>query len=195
MLFDRLLSREQSEDLPRINLVLCDYNLPVLRLSAIPNLLLMWCAHQSLLTPGVDCDLDIDSDLCNQFMLHLKSHNIEVTCIAGAWTPQLTSMIPRQPPSSLIPVKTVVLASETIYSPATIPSFTDTLLSLLRDLHANQQLATGLVAAKRVYFGVGGGVDEFVKVLQDHHAESQVVWENKEAGIGRVILEVHIGYI
>ena len=32
--------------------------------------------------------------------------------------------------------------------------------------------ATALVAAKRIYFGVGGGGDEFLKVLEELGGES-----------------------
>ena len=48
-----------------------------------------------------------------------------------------------------------------------------------------------LIAAKRVYFGVGGGVDEFLRVLGEMGGRGKVVWETgPESGVGRVILEV-----
>ena len=88
------------------------------------------------------------------------------------------------------PLKITVLASETIYSPATLVPFTETLLGVLRMLVGGDLPAIGLVAAKKVYFGVGGGVDEFVKTLEERGGNAKVVWESEGAGVGRVILEV-----
>lgn len=87
-------------------------------------------------------------------------------------------------------MRTLVLASETIYSLATLSSFVDTLLSVLQTSVAGGASPVGLVAAKKVYFGVGSGVDEFVRVLAEHGGKANVVWESKETGVGRVILEV-----
>lgn len=192
VIFDHLLSREKIEEFPESKLVLSDYNLSVLRLSTIPNLLLTWCARQHLLHPGLKGDLDVSSDLCSRFLLDLQSNNIQIICISGAWTPEFVQLIPKQPADQLSPLETVVLASETIYSPATLPSFVDTLLDILRQSRASQQSAIGLVAAKRVYFGVGGGVDEFLRALEERDVGSTVVWESSETGVGRLILEVKI---
>jgi hypothetical protein len=46
-----------------------------------------------------------------------------------------------------------------------------------------------LVASKKVYFGVGGGVIEFLKELQDkYNSSAEVVWEGGQ--VGRVILKI-----
>lgn len=88
------------------------------------------------------------------------------------------------------PVKTMVLASETIYSLDTMSSFVATLLALLQKNSDVGVQAVGLIAAKRVYFGVGGGVDEFVRVLEIQGGTAKAVWQSEDAGVGRVILEV-----
>lgn len=49
-----------------------------------------------------------------------------------------------------------------------------------------------LVSAKILYFGVGGGVSEFVKVVQEGDAalgKVEMVWE-KKAGVGRKVMRV-----
>lgn len=46
------------------------------------------------------------------------------------------------------------------------------------------------MAAKRFYFGVGGGVDDFIVALPQHGLVARVVWETEGEGVGRVILEV-----
>lgn len=100
-----------------------------------------------------------------------------------------------------------MLASETIYSPTSIGVFTETLLELLSLPPGSNPPAPGstanpavspaattraLVAAKRVYFGVGGGVDEFLTVLSSTDGVAREVWatEGEGAGVGRVVLEV-----
>ena len=46
-----------------------------------------------------------------------------------------------------------------------------------------------LVAAKSFYFGVGGGVKQFEKVLDQHCLKYQTVDKHKD-GVGREILKV-----
>ena len=47
-----------------------------------------------------------------------------------------------------------------------------------------------MVAAKKVYFGVGGGIDEFLKVLNELGGKGAMVWESKDEGVSRVIVEI-----
>ena len=101
-------------------------------------------------------------------------------------------MISKPPSRQAHPVTTIVLASETIYSLTALSSFVNTLLSVLQTSIAGRSSVVGFVAAKKVYFGVGGGVDEFVKVLAEHDGKANVVWESRGTGVGRVILEVKI---
>lgn len=91
--------------------------------------------------------------------------------------------------SDLLP-RTVVLASETIYSPETIPAFASTLVRLMKTAVDYGGCVSAFVAAKRFYFGVGGGVDDFMAVLPKYGLQADVVWESEAEGPGRVILEV-----
>lgn len=94
--------------------------------------------------------------------------------------------------------QTLVLASETIYSPASLGAFSETLVALLRRAApgGQQQSAAALVAAKKVYFGVGGGVDEFLAVLGGVagtlgvEVDVQERLDVKSEGVGRVVLGV-----
>jgi hypothetical protein len=45
-----------------------------------------------------------------------------------------------------------------------------------------------LVASKKVYFGVGGGVIEFLEELDKYNSSAEVVWEGRQ--VGRVILKI-----
>ena len=82
--------------------------------------------------------------------------------------------------------KVLILASETIYSPVSLPVFTRTLLDILGQ---GYRRGKALVAAKKVYFGVGGGVAEFETELRSQKGEARVVLD-VEAGVGRVVLDV-----
>lgn len=54
----------------------------------------------------------------------------------------------------------------------------------------NKNRRTCLVAAKVLYFGVGGGVSDFVKFVEGNgFGKTQVVWERK-TGVGRVIMSL-----
>lgn len=79
----------------------------------------------------------------------------------------------------------LVLASETIYSPATTGLFTDVLLGVLG------KGGRGLVAAKQIYFGVGGSVADFVNGVEGRGGwRCSSVREEREVGVGRSIIEV-----
>lgn len=173
-----------------ISLTVSDYNISVLALSTIPNLLLTWCAHQNLLVPQTSGDIEITPDLCKGFINELESRKLEIRVVSGSWGTRFTELTSAFPISNPGPSATIVLASETVYSPNTLPSFTDTLMGSIRAAEDAGGSAVGLVAAKRVYFGVGGGVDEFLRVLQEKGGGAKVVWESEGSGVGRVILEV-----
>ncbi len=86
----------------------------------------------------------------------------------------------------------LVLAAETIYSPTSLDAFAETLLALLKRVRQGR----ALVAAKRVYFGVGGGVDEFKEKVA---RGGGVVGEVRDSeileggtGVGRCLLEVQM---
>ena len=53
--------------------------------------------------------------------------------------------------------------------------------------------AKALVAAKKVYFGVGGGITGFLTELRKQGGSGEVIWETTGTGAGveRCILEVH----
>lgn len=95
-----------------------------------------------------------------------------------------------KPLFSSTPSNTLILASETIYSPASITAFTNTLIHILSTVESRGSEACALVAAKKVYFGVGGGVDEFLEVLAARGGTGKVVWESFGGGVERLILEV-----
>ncbi|ETI25788.1 hypothetical protein G647_02562 [Cladophialophora carrionii CBS 160.54] len=138
----------------------------------------------------------------------LLAHKVSVDFISGGWGSEFVDLINSHSHSSSAtsssppptrPAHLLILASETIYSPASIKTFSQTLISLLRT-HQQRNgpkspetgTAKAWLAAKQVYFGVGGGVDEFAREVEHLGGRSQVIFERKDTGIGRVVLEVTV---
>lgn len=174
----------------------------MLHLATIPNLLLTHTLHpmQSHPTPSASThELDITPEVLTRFSVDLARRNVHISGISGAWSRAFAKLVinphlpanhpfsssPTPTPTSPSP-QTLILASETIYSPSSLLAFTDTLFALLQ---ARPENARALVAAKKVYFGVGGGVEEFLAAVRARGGTGEVVWESG-GGVGRVILEV-----
>ncbi|KAH9880898.1 hypothetical protein IAQ61_001192, partial [Plenodomus lingam] len=113
-------------------------------------------------------DVYLTPNLLSAFHLYLSHAAISLTFISGSWLPTTTflSLIPSpspyhnthpHPPSP----QTLILASETIYSPPSLRAFAQTITALMRRARPTKTV----VAAKKVYFGVGGSVDEFREVV------------------------------
>lgn len=190
LLFQKML--QQAPGAPARKLVLADYNESVLRLVTVPNLVFAWCELQPAATlaalqgPGATLEhraqeLEITDLLISAFAADLAAKNITLQFVSGGWSPQLVTLLSQaHEPFDL------VLASETIYSPETLPVFTDTLLGLMTPA------TEALVAAKRVYFGVGGGIPEFERALDLRKIGYKTVSEETSQGVVRAILQVSL---
>ncbi|CAE6463416.1 unnamed protein product [Rhizoctonia solani] len=117
-------------------------------------------------------DLAFTPSLRSAFLESLRTHRIELRFFSGPWD----GFYPSTPYD-------LVLTSETIYQPMSLPS----LVRLLRD--ATGPSGKCLVAAKMVYFGVGGGIREFEQALERSGGSAKCVWEHRE-GVGRSIMQV-----
>ncbi|KAL6711114.1 hypothetical protein ACN47E_006989 [Coniothyrium glycines] len=151
-----------------IYFTLTDYNADVLRLVTLPNLLLTWAGTLSdvdsqrlfgdesnpLLHGDGGGDLFLTPRILAGFQHTLSQIGITLTLLSGSWTPTTTllSFIPSSPD-----LNTFILGSETIYSPSSLTAFTEAMVALM----ARVKTGKTIVAAKRVYFGVGGSVDSF----------------------------------
>ncbi|KAL8742125.1 MAG: hypothetical protein Q9184_008301 [Pyrenodesmia sp. 2 TL-2023] len=191
LLFHQLLSSAPVPEPPRRALVLADYNPAVLNLATIPNLLLTYALTADFIPPEAG-DLEITPALLSSFKAVLAERNIHIRPVAGRWGTMLAALI--FPASDRPPGETLVLASETIYSPESTVAFTICLEDMMRRSEevGERRRASWLVAAKKMYFGVGGGVDEFLAMLRDRRGDGKLVWETEEieSGVGRCILEV-----
>ncbi|KIM32752.1 hypothetical protein M408DRAFT_20108 [Serendipita vermifera MAFF 305830] len=185
-----------------------DYNKSVLELVTLPNLILAWysslAAHPyrtNLALPTADPsspgELSITPELIHAFHESLNTYHIHLRFWAGAWSTF-------EPRPKGTPAFDIIITSETIYRSVNVSS----LLTVLRSasvvnsestqqgffagLMNKSQTATHslvLVAAKVLYFGVGGSVDEFKGMAERAGATVHTVLDI-EMGVGRRILKL-----
>lgn len=195
-----------------------DYNNSVLELVSLPNILLTWYMsasaapfheaqqtstnvedNHSSLIPPTPSEILITPELKSAFLSSLHKQKVTLRFFSGSW-------------DSFDVFATggkydLVLTSETIYHNNSIPSlikllrmacgFTEVPISPLASPSPPTVRTSPLclVAAKIMYFGVGGGVLEFCNEVEgsrdssEPEGEVETVWELK-AGVGRQILRV-----
>jgi protein-histidine N-methyltransferase len=185
----------------RIKFTFCDYNEEVLNLVTMPNILLSWwdvCTNRGSMgiqkDPPEEPDLeDINDGMTQRFISDCKTKGISFDFISGAWGGSFVDLIKSSFRSEAdVPAgqhNLIILASETIYSPTSLAAFVSTVVDLLRAARGG---GTAFVAAKRIYFGVGGGVPEFVQEMRKVGGLAREVINIVDDGVGRVILEVSL---
>lgn len=181
-------------------LTLADYNPSVLQLVTMPNFLLAWALHQQAhdqalqeALSSVEGELEINDHVVESFKVFLSSSNISLSFVSGGWSPQFVDLVYRASPAfsgNGSPGRTLVLGAETIYSPFALTSFTETLLSILGKERSGQPSrdAVAIVAAKRLYFGVGGSLDDFVDKIRELGVVVSMVREETE-GVRRGVVK------
>ena len=171
---------------------IADYNLSVLEMATVPNLLLTWYFAQAPVTLERKGDLEITQDLLATFLNDLLTKRISIRCISGAWGDAFSELISQgyAIDKGEQAMDTMILASETIYSPSSTLHFAGVLTQILQEAKYASRKCQALLGAKRIYFGVGGGVDEFLATLDPSKSTAQTVWESPGHGVGRVILHI-----
>lgn len=88
------------------------------------------------------------------------------------------------------PARLTILGAETIYSPVALRSFAETLMSLLLDqVPSGENIA--FIAAKKVYFGVGGSIEDFCNAVRTKGAGVKQIREESD-GVRRAVVEVKV---
>ncbi|KAF8056660.1 hypothetical protein FPV67DRAFT_1611377 [Lyophyllum atratum] len=180
-----------------------DYNPSVLELVSFPNLLLTWSTTttaEPAPDPTTTGELPITPLLKSAFLKALAAYRVQLRFFAGAWEAFDVAQA-LGPGEGGVGVGgegvgegergeggeegryDVVVTSETIYRTESVPA----LLGLMR--RAGGGAGTCFVAAKVVYFGVGGGVNEFVGAVQEEGGRVEGCWEGG-VGVGRRVLRV-----
>ncbi|ORY84387.1 hypothetical protein BCR37DRAFT_391969 [Protomyces lactucae-debilis] len=160
-----------------MRLTVQDYNLSVLQLATIPNLFLVWLRRQNPSAFEKEGEVQVSDEQVAQFQRGLSALGIQVDGMTGAWSPAMLDLL--QPVSPVC-----VLASETIYAPSALLAFLRLLQGLLEGGRGE-----GRIAAKHVYFGVGGGIRAFMEGCAGHGLVCESVYE-VEQGVRRCVLLV-----
>lgn len=190
VLFQHVLLNEIA-----LTFVLQDYNDFVLRLVTLPNILLTWAAASrshgisiSNLESSSQGDLEITESVKEQFLSDMRSRQIDFVLLSGPWSDSLAKLIPQPAPD----LGMLILATETIYSPSATADFVQLVVTLLR----RTKMAKAMIAAKRIYFGVGGSVDGLKEACREQGAVAYEI-ENHgvpgmDAGVGRALVEMQM---
>ncbi len=180
--------------------MLADYNSSVLQLATLPNLILTWALHirrQSAVPAALqdafslDGELELLPEVIAAFTAHLDAQQISLLFYSGGWSSEFADMVGAGL-SGHGHGNLVLLGAETIYSPLALRAFTDTVFRLLKD---EQQRSGGsgaagcLVAAKRLYFGVGGSLNDFVDLARSMSAQVTGLRE-EDVGVRRGVVQI-----
>ena len=143
--------------------------------------------------PSIPSEINITPELKSAFLSSLSERNISLRFFAGSWeTFDFTNIPPQR--------YNIVLTSETIYRAENLPSLVTLLRSACLGITPNEgekptsNPSLCLVAAKAVYFGVGGGVSNFIDAVEGNGSREKLgtvetVWETK-TGVKRNVLSV-----
>ena len=183
--FQWFLELSQKGQTGTLDLGLADYNPTVLQLVTLPNIILSWAQVLRKDSWEPEGEFEIDADIIQQFLSSLKSHNIRLSLFSGAWSPEFSTLVFQSMGSR--PAHLTILGAETIYSPVALRSFADTLMSLLDGMPGGEKIA--LVAAKKVYFGVGGSIEDFCDAVRAKGASVKQIREESD-GVRRAVVEV-----
>lgn len=165
-----------------------DYNPSVLQLVTLPNVLLSWAQWQSGSSWDAEGELDIDDELLSSFIGGLQGRNITLSFFSGAWSPEFVQLVTSQWHNATSPL--LVLAAETIYSPMALRAFTESLMTILDAEERGD--ASALVAAKKIYFGVGGSIEDFCGAVRARGGVVEQIREESD-GVRRAVVKVRNG--
>ncbi|KAJ9658003.1 hypothetical protein H2198_003972 [Neophaeococcomyces mojaviensis] len=192
----------------KVKFTFCDYNADVLRLCTAANVLLttatLALGDEQTAAAGNnenEEDIDVDERVVAECLRRLGEADVEVDFISGAWGDEFTKLVRAgmarasgAAEERVARKKILVLASETIYAPESLGVFARTVGDFLAMGDETEEVDVSVyVAAKKVYFGVGGGVAEFEEEIRKLGCRTEMVLDVKDAGVGRVVLEVKVG--
>ncbi|KAI0103730.1 hypothetical protein GGR51DRAFT_251025 [Nemania sp. FL0031] len=180
-----------------VSFILADYNPTVLQLVTLPNFILAWAIHhreeEPLLNEAFSPEgeeLDLTPEILQKFQEFLSAREISLHFFSGAWSPEFVAMVTNAKDcrsGTSTEQTTIVLGAETIYSPFALSSFLETIFALLQYEKIQSRVAEVLVGAKRLYFGVGGSLDDFVLQARERGAIIEQLREEIE-GVRRGVV-------
>ena len=193
-----MLSRSTSTT-QSFTFILADYNPSVLQLVTLPNFILTWALCHRQTVPELqdaflpDDELELTPTVLQAFERYLSESSLQLSFLSGGWSPEFIDLLyslpdPGAASTSGTPPITLLLGAETIYSPFALQAFTEMVLSVLEcDARVFGAEASAWVAAKRLYFGVGGSLDDFVDKIRARGAVVTRIREEAE-GVRRGVV-------
>ncbi|UKZ78056.1 hypothetical protein TrVFT333_005790 [Trichoderma virens FT-333] len=138
---------------------------------------------------SIEGELELSPSIVQAFEQFLSSSGIDLSFISGAWSPEFISCLYDLPAFStgLPAPTTLMVGAETIYSPFALQAFTQTIFTILEQERGSGATAAAYVAAKRLYFGVGGSLDDFIEAARSKGATVSELREESE-GVRRGVV-------
>lgn len=184
-----------------LSFILADYNSTVLQLVTLPNFVLSWAlqhATDSMVLSeafsAVEGELELTPEVIEAFEQFLAARKINLQFISGGWSLDFVEFVKTAqgvPETTDTKQRVVILGAETIYSPFALQSFTETIFSLLEHSQSTGSTAEVFAAAKRLYFGVGGSLDDFVLKSRELGAIVEQLREETE-GVRRGVVKCYL---
>ncbi|KAI5951043.1 hypothetical protein KGF54_004117 [Candida jiufengensis] len=161
-----LMKKFEFKNTKPMKLILSDFNHDVLRLVTLPNLIINWASTlsiqdlHSLTTDEINTRFEnnevfVTKKLIDEFIKQLNEYYIEIKFISGSWGKEFNTLVSRFNINFMI-------SSETIYSPITLPIVAESIKIILSESNPDDKSSMCLLAAKNIYFGVGGSIIEFL---------------------------------
>ncbi|KAF5020701.1 hypothetical protein F66182_7263 [Fusarium sp. NRRL 66182] len=181
-----------------LSLIMADYNPSVLQLVTLPNLILSWALNNSQLPAlqgvfSIEGEVELGPQVLAAFQKSLAESNITLFFVSGAWSQEFVDLIYTLPSGDVQPSNTLLLGAETIYSPFALRAFLETMFLILeRERKTEGSEAGAYVGAKRLYFGVGGSLDDFIDKAQQKGAKVEQLREETE-GVRRGVVQCLLG--
>ncbi|KIH86703.1 hypothetical protein SPBR_08471 [Sporothrix brasiliensis 5110] len=187
-----------------LSITVADYNPSVLYLVTLPNFVLAWALQQRHASPLLQQALIIDEDgdddngeleltdeVKDAFCTYVASAGITLSFLSGGWSAEFVDLLYDTTAAEKPAPHTLVLGAETIYSPFALETFAVTLLSILRrdgGPVSAPATAKAIIGAKKLYFGVGGSLDDFVKRMREAGATVNELREEAD-GVRRGVVQ------
>lgn len=201
-LFTWALASQTPSSASSYTFILADYNPSVLQLVTLPNFILAWALHRREKLAALEeafnleDELELTPSVLQTFQEDLARMSINLSFLSGGWSPDfidllythqghLTQVSTNSPPITLL------LGAETIYSPFALQAFEQAMLSILDRERKLSSQAAALVGAKKLYFGVGGSLDDFVDSIQTKGVKVTGLREESE-GVRRGVVRCEL---
>lgn len=135
--------------------------------------------------------LELSEEILTAFQGFLRNRKITLDFFSGGWSDDFVKLVSARDTTATGQQNTIIIGAETIYSPFALDSFTHTIFTLMGSEKERGNTSEALVGAKRLYFGVGGSLDDFVAKSRDLGANVEQIREETE-GVRRGVVRVKL---